>query len=616
MQDVWELKNRNKEVTIDGNGSRDIKVAVYCRVSTSHEEQLNALDNQIKWCDEFLKDHPHLKLVNDCFFSASKRAKFDCPINKKGFYIDAGRSGVDIKHRPAFQKMIDDAKAGKFDLIIVRDTSRFSRNLRDYIEIIRDLKNLKNSVGIYFASNGLFSLNKANETMLNMLAIIAEKESQTTSERILNNINITRSKGILYGNGNILGYDLLITEDGSNQYVINNEQANVVKEIFRMCYEGLGISKIGNELTRKQYKNSSGKIKWGYHNIQRILHNKTYCGYLSYNKNYTVDCLTKQRKNSHSSEAIYKKAPPDIVPEIINEELFDACQKKLLKRKERFEPKTAAKESSAKNIFARKMRCSCGNSFRRDFWHTNKKGITTYGYTCYNVLNYRKKDFYHENNIPTDGLNLCNMPAISETKMKMQAIKVFNNVFESETLIEKTISKIKKQQSLTNRDYDKEIEIKKLAIEKIKKRQDKYVDKLVDEVISEDQYNRSMERTNKEIDRFNEEIHRLTKEKASIKSPVIDSEKIAKALSEILDCTNDINEKIIEKYVYRIIVKGPNDFVWQLHFKPILSDEPVFIELNKCCVSLDDAIEYSKLHSTHIKRSNWTDININVEIAI
>jgi DNA invertase Pin-like site-specific DNA recombinase len=616
MQDVWDVKNRSERITIDGNGSRSVKAVVYVRVSTSHDEQINALDNQIEWCKGFLSNHPQIELVDDHYFCASDKSGFSNSLEEKGFYIDAGRSGLSIKRRMAFQKMIADAKDGKFDLIIVRDNSRFSRNLQDFINTVRGLKERKYGVGVYFAAYELFSLNSENEPMINFIANFSEIESKNTSERVLRNLEAVQRKRILFGNGNILGYNLEHSEEGSNHYTINEEQAIVVKEIFDLCYKGFGIEKIRKELTRKNYKNSSGVVKWSYHNIQRVLHNKTYCGYIAYNKCITVDYKSAQRKNNKPSEAIYYKADKGVVPEIISEELFDACQKQLSKRKEKLEPKTAKKKTAAKNIYSKKLRCKCGNSFRCDFWHKNKAGVITHGFTCYNVLNNGREQFYKDNNVETKNMGLCDMKAISETKLRMQAVKVFENVFDKNSLIQRTIDELQKKQRLTHKDYNTVIGEKKTAQADAERRQDRYIDLLADGKISDEQFNRKMKNSEEEIRKIKADISNLEKEKESVKVPVLDKDRISVELGNILDFKTDVNEDVIDKYVYSITVNSETDFIWRLHFKPITTDNPTFVKVLERTVTLDDAIEYARSHGTHVKKTLWKDIKVTVEFAV
>ena len=104
------------------------KVAIYARVSTEHEAQLSALDNQVQYYDDILKKNPDWILYDR--------------------YIVEGITGTSTKKRKNFMRMMEDAKAGKFDLIITREVSRFARNTLDTLKYVRMLK--EKNVAILF----------------------------------------------------------------------------------------------------------------------------------------------------------------------------------------------------------------------------------------------------------------------------------------------------------------------------------------------------------------------------------------------------------------------------------------------------------------------------------
>lgn len=623
LNDVWKTKN-NKDITFEGNGSRPVRVCIYCRVSTDHDEQIDALNNQKDWCSSFLSDHPSLKLVDCCYFSASTRAKIQMEQNEgiyeeiwePGFYIDAGKSGREIHKREAFQKMISDAKENKFDLIIVRDNSRFSRSIVDLTTTITDLRSEEYGVGVYFASINIFSIDKDADFQLKLLTLVAEQESKTTSDRILRNNQILKERSTLFGNGNILGYDLEKVDKSSNRYKVNQQQAETVRKIFELCSQGLGIQKIAEQLTILKYKNSSGLVKWNYQNIQRILHNKTYCGYVSYNRVKTVENGNGfRRKNINIKEADYRKVDSNIVPPIITEELFNECQEQLHKRKNFTEPKGKSKAKSSKDVFAKKMTCSCGNGFRRDCWNTTTKGVSRYGYRCYNVLNNNSKSFYEKQGIDTEGLNLCDMPAISDIKMYIQAQKVFSKFNNDIFQVEATIEELKKRSRRFIRDYDAEIENKTTQINKQKDKQDKYINLLAEQKINDEQFNRVMEKSEKEIETLQADINKIENDKKNFKKPSINVEEIQNVLSGLLDCQNNVDPELINRFVYQIVVMNSEHFIWKLHFKPITTSTPEFIKAFDFTIDYNEALEYAKSHNRRLKK-NWKSLRVEVELAI
>ena len=181
-------------------------VAIYARVSTEHEAQLSALENQVQYYDDLLARHPEWVLY--------KR------------YIDEGITGTSVKKRKNFMKMMEDAEAGMFDLIITREVSRFARNTVDTLQETRKLKRM--GVEVYFTEDNIHTLDDEDgELRLTIMATLAQNESKKTSQRVKAGMKISMQNGVFYGTGNILGYDKI-----GKDMVINEEQAKTVKYIF------------------------------------------------------------------------------------------------------------------------------------------------------------------------------------------------------------------------------------------------------------------------------------------------------------------------------------------------------------------------------------------------
>ena len=160
------------------------KVAFYGRVSTEHEEQLNALRNQMQWYEELSRSYPEWDIIER--------------------YMDEGITGTQANKRPEFMRMIDDAFHGKFDLIVTREVSRFARNTIDCLEMTRKLRNSK--VEVFFVQEGIWTMDNEGEMNLTIRAMVAQEESRKMSERVKAGQEISRANGVLYGNGNVLGY--------------------------------------------------------------------------------------------------------------------------------------------------------------------------------------------------------------------------------------------------------------------------------------------------------------------------------------------------------------------------------------------------------------------------
>ena len=184
---------------------RERNVVIYARVSTEHEAQLSALENQKDWYTPFLEHHPEWHLIHT--------------------YIDEGITGTSAEKRPEFMKMLEDAEDGDFDLILTREVSRFARNTVDTLQYTRKLKAI--GVEVLFINDNIKTFDGDGELRLTIMATLAQDESRKTSIRVKSGQKVSMEKGVLYGNGNILGYDRV-----GKELIINPEQAKTVRMIF------------------------------------------------------------------------------------------------------------------------------------------------------------------------------------------------------------------------------------------------------------------------------------------------------------------------------------------------------------------------------------------------
>ena len=162
----------------------------------------------------------------------------------------------------------------QFDLIVTGEVCRFARNTVDTLVTTRQLKNL--GIEVYFVEDNIWTMDGDGELRLTIMATLAQEESRKVSERVKAGQHISREQGVVYGCGNILGYDRNVGET----YVINEEQAETVRMIYDMYrVQKMGMSKIANELIRLGRLNASGIVKWSSSNVGRVLRNPTYMGY-------------------------------------------------------------------------------------------------------------------------------------------------------------------------------------------------------------------------------------------------------------------------------------------------------------------------------------------------
>ena len=238
-----------------------LRVGIYVRVSTTDPMQTTSFELQQKYYDEMVTKHPHWTLVR--------------------IYADEGKSGVTAEQREQFQEMVRDAMDKKLDLIITKSISRFSRNTLVALTTIKKLKARK--VGIYFESEGVYSLNEDSRMGLTFFCEIAEQESRIRSRSMETSLRMRLGHGLPL-TPELLGF--LKGKDG--RLVINEETKNIPKLMFYMYLYGYSTQKIADVLTRLCKKTYLGNMKWSPGGIANSLKNERYCGDVQTRKRYKL----------------------------------------------------------------------------------------------------------------------------------------------------------------------------------------------------------------------------------------------------------------------------------------------------------------------------------------
>ena len=241
-----------------------MKIAAYCRVSTEKEAQIDSLEKQIEFFNDFTKKNGY-ELYK--------------------LYADEGISGKQIKHRKQFQQMMEDAKHKKFDKVVVKDVSRFARNTVDLLQSVRELKSY--NVQVDFLNNGEV-MEGGSEFILTILGAMAQQESANMSKRVKFGKDITAQKGRVPNL--VFGYDKIPNERYTLK--INEEEAKIVKEIFeRYVYKGIGTTKIAWDLNDRGIRTKKTKSKWVQTSIVRMLKNPIYTGRVTNKKSEVTDFI-------------------------------------------------------------------------------------------------------------------------------------------------------------------------------------------------------------------------------------------------------------------------------------------------------------------------------------
>lgn len=326
------------------------RVAAYCRVSTDQAEQLSSYEAQVKYYTAYIEGNP----------------EYECA----GIYADEGISGTNTKKREQFNRMIEDCKARKIDMVITKSISRFARNTLDTLTYVRLLKDL--GIEVFFEKENIKTLDSKGEVLLSILSSLAQDESRSISENSTWGIRRRFEQGKLHINHTkFLGYD----KDKNGNLVINPKQAKIVKRIYEDFLDGKGANRIAKDLELDGVPNWNGKAKWYESSIRKMLTNEKYKGDALLQKTYTVDFLSKKRADNNGQVPQYYVE--DSHPAIIDKEMWEAVQLEM-ERRRNFALQYGIQKleyATTSNPFAGRVICgSCGRVFGRKVWNsTNEK---------------------------------------------------------------------------------------------------------------------------------------------------------------------------------------------------------------------------------------------------
>ena len=229
-----------------------LRVTYYARVSSESDEQLNSLGNQIRYYEDFIRKNASWTFVPG--------------------YIDEGLSGISTKRRENFNRMVDDAEAGKFDLVITKEISRFARNTLDSIQYTRQLLNA--GVGVFFQNDNINTFDEDSELRLSIMSSIAQDELRKLSSRVKFGHQQAIKQNVVLGNSRIFGY---VKDDG--RLVIDEEQAVMVRELFELyATDEYSMKQLETLFWEKGYRNHNGK-KIAHSTMSGMISNPKYKGY-------------------------------------------------------------------------------------------------------------------------------------------------------------------------------------------------------------------------------------------------------------------------------------------------------------------------------------------------
>lgn len=441
-----------------------LRVCYYCRVSTDSDVQLNSLDNQLEYYENYIKSKPKW------IFS--------------GGYIEEGKTGVRVDVRPSFKKMIQDAKHKKFDLIITKEVSRFARDLEDSIHYIRELKD--SGVGVFFENQNLNTFDYNSELILNIMFNLAQDESRKLSSRVKFGHRQAIENGHVLGSSNITGY----RKDNCKLVIVENE-AKFIKTLFELYATGkYGFLKLSKKLSELGYLNKKGKL-YDKDSLKRMIENPKYKGYYRARTYEILDYRTKRRKKNNLDEQILYKCKDGSIPAIISEELWDQANRILKSRTKGYENNNYW-SGGLKYAFSSKIYCKEHNtSFQRSHGNKNKKRPI---WSCGMYLQHR--------------LAACKSPIIAEVDLYNIMSSIMISIIPQKINIIENMLKL--YENIDKNDYyDKELKLLNTKIKIIEEKKSMTLELVFNGDISK-------ESVKVQFDKYEQEIKSLNEKKTAI----------------------------------------------------------------------------------------------------
>ena len=349
-----------EEIPAKPKEQKAIRVAAYARVSSDKDAAFHSLEAQTEYYEQYVAAHPDWQLV--------------------GIYSDNGISGTTI-NRPEFQRMLQDCRDGKIDLVVTKSITRFARNTVILLETIRELKKL--GVDCYFEKEDMHSISPDGELLLTLLAMYAEEEARSASENQKWRIQKLYDQGKPAG-GHVFGYRLV-----DERFEIVPEEAETVRRIFHLYLDGLGYAKIARTLMEEGISPRFGEW-WSSTTIHTILCNEKYIGDMLLQKSYVEDFRTKRkRKNTGEVRQVYVRGSHE---PIISKTDFELVQQEMARRSER-QVQIQAKKKSAHTddlkLFTGLIVCGCcGSAYVRKY--TNARSGDQPIWICSQYFKYGK----------------------------------------------------------------------------------------------------------------------------------------------------------------------------------------------------------------------------------
>ena len=503
-----------------------MRVTYYARVSSESDEQLNSLGNQISYYENMIKSNPCWTFVPG--------------------YIDEGLSGISTKKRENFNRMIEDAQAGLFDLVITKELSRFARNTLDSIQFTRQL--LSCGVGVFFQNDNINTLDEDSELRLSIMSSIAQEELRKLSSRVKFGHQQAIKDNVVLGNSRIFGYK----KDGG-RLVIDESEAPMVRELFQLYATGeYSMKQIETIFWSKGYRNHNGN-KLAHTTMSNMIANPKYKGYYVGNKVKVIDMFTKKQKFLPPEEwVMFKDETGEIVPAIVSEELWDKANVVLKRRSD--DVKSRQGICNHANLLTGKLYCTCCGVayYRRD--SKDRKGNKNSKWICSGKIK--------------GGAESCDSFAIYEEEIKPILFDVFR---ETEVNVNALMAEYEEMYRLQDADNQlvKQIEQQKQRLEIAQKKKSKLLEFNVTGQLSDEEYLAMNKECAQEIKDAKAQIQELEQQLFSREEFRKHMETIRKTMENARrDAAQGmITAEFVSRYIDRIFVTPVSENCLQLEIR-------------------------------------------------
>lgn len=478
------------------------RAAAYCRVSTDKEDQLNSLSAQ--------QEYFHTHMVQNGYEMVE-------------IYADEGITGTKKRNRKEFQRMLKDAQKERFDILFVKDVSRFARNTVDSLESLRMLK--EHNIDIVFINNqGI--LETSSELMFTIMSAMAQEESVNMSKRVKfgkeQNAKKGRVPNLVYGYDKVPGEYFTLH--------INEEEARVVRRIFQMYTEdGEGCSAIAQVLNTEGRKTKRG-CSWSQNAVTRIIRNEIYIGKIVNGREATKEIYSTKRIKKQEEDWIIIENPN---LRIIDNEVYNKAQNILHNRYDSFHIKK--ERQSNRHLFSTLIKCKhCHRSFRR----IERK------------WNYGDYVRWVCSNRNSNGVGACkNEMKIDEDELLAEIISYLETWLHNKTMI---IEEAIKQYEMLNDDESNDFAIQNLQKEakRLQTKLDKMQELFLNDIITMDELKEKSLPVKKQLKDTEDKLKHLERADYSEKEIEIQLNDMFSNIREVLNSetvTNEMLKRIIEK---------------------------------------------------------------------